>query len=213
MKATELNDKELRREIYALRRALRTDIKEVKDISTVSSTIPTYATSHMTKAEEEMRLKSIRKREGAELLSIYRELKYIRGLKTSTLEGALEVAEKFEPLAKELRTLSEVKRKEFWDIYKKMYEENPLYEKFKYDIFQINDEIFQGNSANVEDVLEDETIIKDKIDFDKVDKDTILTTIKSMYDETMEAQYGELSEAEKTVLFTEKLSNLLSKLK
>lgn len=213
MKAVELNDKELRREIYALRRALRIDIKEVKKASKVVTEIPTYAATHLAKAEKEMKAKSVCKREGAELSSIYRELKYIRGLKSSTLEGAIETAEKFEPIAKELKTLSEEKRKEFWDIYKKMYEDNPLYEKFKYEIFQINDEIFQGSSANLDDILEEDTIIKDELDFTEVNKDTILTTIKSMYDETMEAQYGELTEAEKTVLFTKKLSNLLSKLK
>ena len=190
MKATELNDKELRREIYALRRALRTDIKEVRDISKSSPTIPTYAISHLSKAENEMRTKSVKKREGAELLSIYRQLKYTRGLKSSTLEGALETAEKFEPIAEHLKSLSQEKRQEFWDIYGELYKHSSTLERFKYELFEYIDSKFG------EDLPED-----------------IASTLIEEYAKAVEGDYGTRTDEEIAIQFTSSLDELLSKLK
>lgn len=135
MKATELTDKALRNEIYKLRRKLRTSVGEVKELAKTSPIIPTYAVSHMQKLERIFRKTSVSNMSNAELLSTYRELKYVEGLKTSTKEGAIKSSEVFTPIEEKLKAFSPELREQFWQVYGKAYGEQKLLDRYKYEIF------------------------------------------------------------------------------
>lgn len=146
-----MDEKQLRKEIYNLRKNLRQDIKAVRgDFRTATSyakelknvdkeveitSYPTYALDDMRKLEKLFRQKAVRYMDKKELQDTYRDLRYIRNLKSSTVEGAREVFENFQPIADKLGKLDEKERKAFWDIYKYARENKGLLEHFKYQLF------------------------------------------------------------------------------
>lgn len=179
MKATPQEEKILRREIYALRRELRRDISKVKELALndVSSLTPTYAIDKMKSLEKEMRKYSVRKRSTPELVSLNRQLKYIRNLKTSTPEGALKTKELFQPIRNKLSQMTEDERKEWYKAYDELYNKSLNYEKFKYEIFDFTDKIFSGdNTEYIVDLVTNaykEAEIKHKEETDEYDEDRV----------------------------------------
>ena len=134
--SSQLTEKELRTEVYRLRRELRSSVKEVRELSRTSPTIPTYAIDKLKELERSYRKKSVSKMTKPELVSNYRALEYIRGLKSSTASGAIEVGRKFEPFKDELNKLSKSERDLFWDVYQRFYSETRgTAERFKYEVF------------------------------------------------------------------------------
>jgi hypothetical protein len=140
-RSSRLTDEELRREIYSLRRTLKEDIRAVREASKLDPTIPRDAINQYKKISKLMKEKSVRSMDTRDLKSTYRQLGYIRGLKSSTLEGAEKTAETFYPIKQFLDVLSPTLRDEFWDYYGKAYKENPFLEKFKYEIMEISKDI------------------------------------------------------------------------
>lgn len=135
MLANPQDEKKLRRDIYALRRALRADIKDIRVLIKQDSITPDIAVRKMSKLEAQMREKSVSKMSKQELVSTYRQLKYIRGLKSSTVEGAKETASHYEDIAPKLKNLSKSQIKKFWDTYEHLTDISPLYKYMKYEIF------------------------------------------------------------------------------
>lgn len=134
--SSQLTEKELRKEVYRLRRELRSSVKEVRELSRTSTTIPTYAIDKLKELERSYRQKSVKRMTKPELVSNYRALEYIRGLKSSTVSGAIEVGRKFEPFKEELNKLSKSERDLFWDVYQRFYSETRgTAERFKYEVF------------------------------------------------------------------------------
>ena len=129
------DDKILRRDIYALRRELRKDIKEIRAEIKADAITPDIAVRKMAKLEKQMKEKAVSKMSPKELRSTYRQLKYIRGLKTSTVEGARETASHYEDIAPKLKNLSKAQIKKFWDTYEHLTDISPLYKYMKYEIF------------------------------------------------------------------------------
>lgn len=129
------DDKILRREIYSLRRELRKDIKEIRAEIKADPITPDIAVRKMAKLEKQMKEKAISKMTSKELKSTYRQLKYIRGLKTSTVSGAKETASHYEDIAPKLKKLSKAHIKKFWDTYEHLTDISPLYKYMKYEIF------------------------------------------------------------------------------
>lgn len=190
MKAFSQDDKELRKIIYKLRTALRDDMRQIREVENQSPLIPLDARQKFTKLERLMREKAVRNMSHKELLSTYRQLEYIRNLKSSTLRGALETAEKFSPIKEHLSSFSEEKRKEWWSVYGEIYKHASTMEQYKYDIFQVVDQLF-GN-------MDTKEIINDMIE---------------EYDKILESGRGNISDEKVSLLFSEKLRDLLDKIR
>lgn len=129
------NDEKIRRDIYALRRPLRSDIKSIRSMIKQNAIIPDIAVRKMANLEKQMRMKSVKRMSGEELVSTLRQLKYIRGLKTSTVEGAKETASHYDDIAPKLKHLSKSQIRKFWDTYEHLTDISPLYKYMKYEIF------------------------------------------------------------------------------
>lgn len=196
-----LNDKELRQEIYKLRRDLREDLREVKEFSKAEVILPTYAVDHFKKAEKSMREKSVRSMDRKELESVYRQLHYIRGLKSSTVQGGLDaiatlesaknrVAEiKDENLKYMLSKLDRTELDQFWKIYGKVFEGGDLAEQFKYEIWN--------------------TII-DYMEGGRFDEGTFAKKISDLYESVqIDANTGGFAD-DAEILFTQALRELFS---
>ena len=134
----QMTDRELRRDIYETRRYVEANIKAVRELQKgePSLAIPTYATNQYALLKRQMRDKSVKKMSRTELISTRRQLQYIKGLKSSTVEGAKETAVKFSPLADKLKALSPQLQDKFWEIYRKAYSDTKgQLERFRYELF------------------------------------------------------------------------------
>lgn len=182
-----MTDNELRKAIYDLRRGLRADIKQVRALSRSSSAIPTTALKHMTDLERQMRAKSVRRSGTKELRQIYRDLRYTRGLKSSSPEGAISVSQTFTPIKEKLDAMSPTLRQKFWYLYSKVYgESRGLMERFKYEEFKT--------------AVENIDIATDVSD--------LATQIITKFDEVYKELPRHATDEQRRVLFTDKLKTL-----
>lgn len=157
MLAPDLSLKEMRQEIYRLRRELRADLKEVRELSRTSSlTIPQDALKHMRDLEK----RTTKSKGGTavshmgerELRNLYRDLEYVRGLKSSTPEGASKSAITWQPVKEFLDSTTEETRDKFWEVYNKLVSNRYLEEKFKYEIFEIlRQQTEYGNLSDIDE--------------------------------------------------------------
>lgn len=157
MKLQELDSKELRKETYKLRRELREDIKAVKELSKTAPFIPQYAVDLYKNVAKTMREKAIKYMTDSEVRNIYRDLKYISSLKSSTPEGAFDTAVKYEKnIGSFVKGLSEDERKEFFKFYDKAYGllTRQTAELFKYEIFDTMKVIYESKSLTPEEFAE-----------------------------------------------------------
>lgn len=129
-----------------VRKLIRNIGRRVKNIEELGFVAPQYATKRFHELTDNM--KSLSKMDEKELNTLYRDLKYVDSLKSSTVKGAIDVGRNFEPIKQDLDTLSEDTRKKFWEIYEKFYERTAgTAEAYKYIVFERNiDEIFAGNT-------------------------------------------------------------------
>lgn len=175
--STYLSDKELKKEIKRYTDKLRKRIKRIRALG------DNAMQDAVAKFDEYMsnRKKITPKTERAELLSYYRQLKYIDSLKSSTVKGAIAAGKTAAPVLKSLKSLSENKQKKFWDIYNKMVNRAGLFDKFKYEIWQTSiDLMLQGE--------ETEKILLDMIEA----YDDLILELGSMADdETIKILYTE----------------------
>lgn len=71
----------------------------------------------------------------SQLTSVYRQLKHISELKTSTLEGAEEGYTLFKDIEDIVENLGPKVQQKFWEAYRRLYEENAdAAIRYKYDI-------------------------------------------------------------------------------
>lgn len=128
-------EKELRREIYSLRRDLRTDIKEIKEATKNYSLYPTFAVDKMRELERIMRKKSVSRMNKGELQSIYRKLTHTRQMKTSKLEGVKSVAENLKSNIPNITKLTNEQLKKLWQSYGKLVGELKIFKDYKYEVY------------------------------------------------------------------------------
>lgn len=152
MKATPQEEKILRKEIYATLRSLRSDIKIIKGLSQDNPLIPTDAIDKMKKINRQLRKQSVKRTETKDLISLNRQLKYIRNLKSSTPEGATKTAETFQTIRNEISKMSEEERKKWFSAYSELYEKSRTFEKFKYEVFDLTDKLYGKMEA--EDIFD-----------------------------------------------------------
>ena len=138
--SSQLTDEQLRKEIYKLRRVLRPDIREVRAAAKTSPDIPTDAVTQMAKLETAMRKTAVRKMTRKELNTTWRQLSYIRGLKSSKLEGAQEMTQSFQPFRERMSNLSKDYQDVVWKAFNRFYNYagQTIAEQFKYEIFLSN---------------------------------------------------------------------------
>lgn len=152
----------------------------------MSSSSPQYAVNDFKEIVKSMPSK-LSDASDKELRNLYRDLRYINSLKSSTVKGAKEVQEKFKPIADKLEALSENTRDKFWTVYGKLYEATGgRLEQFKYELFETNIDYIYGGGET----------------------DTLEYSIISLYDETLKELGSNATDEQIKVLFTSKLKTL-----
>ena len=183
MLASQLTPKEMRKES---RRLIKNLSRRIERIEGLGSSAPQYAVSAYRELEKRIP-KKITQLSDKELKTLYRDLRYINSLKSSTVKGALQSQAKFEPIKDKLEALSPETRKKFWSIYGKLYERTSgTLENFKYEIFETNIDYIYGGQ-----------------DVDKAVEDII-----AEYDKTLKELGGDVTDEEIKILFTSKLQTL-----
>lgn len=175
------DEKMLRQAIYDLRRELREDIKEVKEYSKTSF-VPLDAVLAMKDIEDYMVRKPVKSMDIKDLRKTYKELDYIRGLRSSTLEGAKSTGTIYmDDLKKRLLELSKNEQEEFWKMYAQVKRDIPISELFKYDIIKTLDDVYIQNgvrdSRGLTQTIEDMFKISEKYKYMSGD-DTDVTSIR-----------------------------------
>lgn len=127
----------------------------MKDISKSKEPLLRDAYNRFEQFKKDFKYNQFSKYSDEMVKTIFRDLKYIESLKTSTLEGAREATKTYGDTKRFLDSLSEEKQKQFWDIYNRAYKNlSPtLIERFKYDVFGVvTNEMLLGQ--DVEEIFE-----------------------------------------------------------
>lgn len=176
-----LSTAEKRKEIRRLQKNLS---RRIKNIEGLGASAPQYAVNKFREIEKNIPLK-LTKLNASKIDDLYRDLKYVSSLKSSTVKGAKEVQEKFEPIHYKINALSEDKRKTFWEIYDKLYSAvGATLENFKYEVLEANVDLMYSGK-------DDEAIIND-----------IIESYKKSYE-------GGETDEDVRILFSEELQKLL----
>lgn len=183
MLASQLSPQEMRQEI---KRLIKNLSRRISNIEGLGSSAPQYAVNAYRELEKRIpnRLTQLSQKE---LTTLYRDLRYINSLKSSTVKGALFTQTKFEPIKAKLDALSPDTRKKFWEIYEKLYERTSgTMENFKYELFETNIDYIYGGQ--------------------EVDK--AVNDIIKEYDKSLKELGGYATDEEIKLLFTSKLKSL-----
>ena len=167
MKAQNLDRDELLKENRKLIRQLRARFKNIEKAG-VDISAPVYA-PYKFKDLMANTPKDLRTMGNTDLTKLNRDLRYIKDLKTASLKGARKAASDFNPIQKNLDLLSKDTRDKYYDVYKHLYENSSLIEKFKYSALQeIFDEALIATSP--EDLEQKIMALYDKIYQMQIDK-------------------------------------------
>lgn len=71
-----------------------------------------------------------------QLTTLYRDLKYIDELKTSTVKGMQKALDRWESIKQKLSWMSEKDRKLVWDAFSTYLDRNPTADRFKYEVLE-----------------------------------------------------------------------------
>ena len=147
MISSELTEEQLVKEIRRVNKNLS---RRLTRIEKRGLEVSTFALNKYNDFKEKLPVgRELRKLDKKQLQSLYRDVKYISNLKSSTVKGALSTKNKFEPIRDKLNTLSKTQQEKFWEIYGKLYETNATMEKFKYEIFDESiDEVFGATETD-----------------------------------------------------------------
>lgn len=160
MTLNELNGEIKKSDVVKLRREVRPQIKAVEELSKTAVFIPTYAVEHMKRLDKQMKKTTLKNMSQRELRNYYRDLLYIKNnLKSSTIEGALQVSESFEKtMGSFLKNMSDDEKKEFFKVYDKFYGKvgEQIGDKFKYEVFEFSKVIFEKEGMGYKTLSADE---------------------------------------------------------
>lgn len=201
MKANEQDVKSLRKTVNSLLREMRPEIKKIGGVYQGhyerdsegkrihikgDKTLPIDAYQHFKELEKDIKLNPTSKLNESELLSRYRQLEYIKSLKSSTLQGAYYSRSKFGSIKEHLEALSESQRREFWLTFGKARQIYKGMDKFKYEILDYIDSIFGQD-----------------------DQESIIETIQSVYDDLVKGTKANENTKTFRVQFSKKLRDKL----
>ncbi len=203
MKAiSNLSDATLRKRIYSLRKELRSDIEAIQTHINEGVWLPTYAIDKFASVSEKMPQKSVYSMDRKELLSTFRALQYVRGLKASTVKGAYESMESIEPIKSMVKGLSPKMQNKFWRIYGRIYDESGgLAERFKYELIQSASEYVFGGGK-----MQDEEL-------DYFIEQIMREYRRSVMGEELPYEKGEPKPTDTSLSFSERLQFLLNQLR
>lgn len=130
-------NEELANILLDLRHYVKQDVKEVAAAAVASSTIPTDAIKALKEFEKDILFQKVRNQPDRKKLERwYRQISYIRNLKSSTVEGAQKMSFGFTPFKNVLSSLPQDYRDEFWRVYNNYYNiSQGTGEAFKYELF------------------------------------------------------------------------------
>ena len=161
--------------------------RRIKNIMKYGDNLPQYAVHKWKEFKDKFPERITKRLEPKKLVSIYRDLKYINALKTSTIKGAKRTQKVFVPVKEKLNVLSKSAQDKFWDIYSKLYEHTATMERFKYELFDtIVDYTYKGT-----------------------DEDKAVIDIIRAYDQSLMQMEGAGNDEQIRLLFTSKLEKLL----
>lgn len=141
MKASNLTRKQMESEILKSRKQLKSEAIKIREMldayGQAGAKAPLVAIERFEdmKAPYRFRYKGKELYTDKEVLDMYRDLQYIKSLKSATLEGAMETMDNFSEISSYLSSKSEVEQDEFWETYDKLYE--VLKDKYKYEVMEI----------------------------------------------------------------------------
>ena len=127
----DMTEDEMRKEIRRVLRQVGKNAKEIEAAASVSYFIPTYAVEHLKDFRKQIKKTSIKKATGRTLRNYYRDINYIAGLKSATVEGAMEMSYGIQPIVMAVKALPEEQEKAFWRVYDKAYSEDALMQRWK----------------------------------------------------------------------------------
>lgn len=140
MKAENLSQKELRKETRRLLTNLSKRISHIEGLETA----PKYAVNRFREIEKNVpsRLTQLSEKD---LRNLYRDLRYVNRLKSSTVKGAKDVEKTFEPIANKIEALPEEQRKNVFQVYEMFYGSvGGIASHYKYEVLDFAADALQG---------------------------------------------------------------------
>ena len=146
MLASNLTTKEMRKES---RRLIKNLSRRIARIEGLGSTAPQYAVNKYRELEKKIP-KRLTQLSDTDLRTLYRDLKSINSLKSSTVKGAMSTQSKLDELTEKMQvdgkystlrelfsSLSPKTRDSLWEFYGKTYDTmgKGIADKFKYELF------------------------------------------------------------------------------
>ncbi len=193
----DMTEEQMRKEIRRVLRQVGRNAKEIEAAASVSFDIPTYAVEHLKDFRRQIKKISIKRATGRTLRNYYRDINYIAGLKSATVEGAMEMSYGIQPIVRAVKALPEEEEKAFWRVYDKAYSEDALMQHYKYEIL---DTVYQSMTEG--------NHIKAKNEADNIGKD-IVNLFSKVQLELREYLGREPSEQEIAGIFIERLQQIL----
>ena len=144
------SNKELKQEIRRLNKNLS---RRIENIEGLGNSVPLYAVNSYRNIEKD--IPNVLKTDNTDkLYDMYRDLKYINDLKSSSVKGALHTQRVFEEkVGSELRTkYTEEEQKEFWDLYDTVYNYYKNARQFKYEEIENLFELYKKGEYKIEDI-------------------------------------------------------------
>lgn len=131
--------------IYDLKEDLDKRTKEIKGLG---YSTPFSATEQYDKLRKDLDKTELGQKDIIELTNLYRDLKYINDLSTSSVKGAERAYNEWTPVQEQLSYLSKDKQDQFWKIYEKLIENVGYQPQYKYDDFQtIMEYLYEGEDT------------------------------------------------------------------
>lgn len=156
MKASDMTREQMERSIRASRQELKLVGREIREMlasyGREGAKAPLSAIERFEKLEVpyQFRRKGVELYTDAEVVDMYRDLEYIKSLKTSTVEGAMETLENFGTTFDTVEQMGDDFKSAFWDAYDRVYE--VMKDRYKYETLNIMAEIAQELTSDGSDL-------------------------------------------------------------
>lgn len=181
MKADRLSREEMLKLSRKIYRNLNERLGRIREMENA----PVYALNKFRELQENYP-RDIRRLSDSELRKYYRQLRYINSLKSSRVESVRKMSQTWTPISSSLKIMSKKSQNEFWDIYKKIYENTGISELFKYDLLEYitHKRIWEGEDSD--EIVSTVTELFNKVNRgrskDELDKETAIRFADELYE-------------------------------
>lgn len=152
MKASSDDIKELKRQLKITIEDLRKRLQQIEERQDGASQ---FAVNKFKELEKMLPKDVLKMRDISKIKTLYRDVKYISNLKTSTIKGAENAQNILDPAIERVRQYGGKEAETMmWAAYEKLAGETNLFERFKYEIIDLISET-QVAGKNTIDVLND----------------------------------------------------------